>query len=61
MLDNIESNLTNANDYMEKAEANLESAQNIHKKNRSKMCYIMMCLIALGIFLVLYLMGVLPF
>jgi len=61
MLDNIEQNLLDANDYMEKAEKNLESAQNIHRKNRSKMCYIMICLVIVAIFLVLWLFGLLPF
>jgi hypothetical protein len=36
MLDNIESNLGEANDYMEKAETNLQNAEEIHKSNRSK-------------------------
>jgi t-SNARE complex subunit (syntaxin) len=58
MLDNIESNLGEANDYMEKAETNLNNAEQIHKKNRSKMCWIMLCLVVLGIILVLYLLGV---
>ena len=58
MLDNIETNLGEANDYMEKAEVHLNSAEAIHKKNRSKMCYIMICLVLLGIVLVLYFCGV---
>ena len=58
MLDNIETNLGEANDYMEKAETHLNSAEEIHKKNRSKMCYILLCLVILGVVLVLYLLGV---
>lgn len=58
MLDNIESNLGEANDYMEKAEVNLNSAEQIHKQNRSKMCYIIICLLILGIVGVLWVMGV---
>jgi len=58
MLDNIESNLGEANDYMEKAENNLNSAEQIHKQNRSKMCYIIVCLIILGIVGVCWLLGV---
>lgn len=58
MLDNIENNLGEANDYMEKAEQNLNSAEQIHKSNRSKMCYIMLCLVILGVVLVLYMLGV---
>lgn len=34
MLDNIESNLEDANDYVEKAEKDLESAQEIHTATR---------------------------
>ena len=58
MLDNIETNLGEANDYMEKAEVHLNNAEEIHKKNRSKMCWIMLCLVVLGIILVLYFTGV---
>jgi t-SNARE complex subunit (syntaxin) len=58
MLDNIESNLGEANDYLEKAEQNLIGAEQIHKENRSKMCWIMLCLVVLGIVLVLYMLGV---
>mgnify|MGYP000942714280 CR=1 FL=1 len=58
MLDNIESNLAEANDYMEKAETNLQSAQQIHTQNRSKMCWILALLIVIGVVLVLWLLGV---
>ena len=36
MLDNIEANLDDANDYLEKAEVQLEHAQELHKKGRSR-------------------------
>ena len=35
MLDNIEANLIDANDYMEKAVVNLESAKKWHQKTRA--------------------------
>ena len=35
MLDNIEANLQDANDYLEKAEANLISAKKWHEKTRT--------------------------
>ena len=44
MLDNIESNLEDANDYMEKAETALKHAQEVHQENRSKMCCILICI-----------------
>ena len=61
MLDNIEANLTETENYLEKAETHLESAEAIHKKNRGKMCYIISCLAIVGIFFVLWISGVLPF
>ena len=61
MLDNIEANLADTQDYLEKAETNLTNAQNIHEKNRTKMCAIIVCLLFVGIFLVLYLSGIFPF
>ena len=57
-LDNIEANFAEANDYLEKAVANLESAQNIHQSNRNKMCWALLCLIPLGIVLICWLLGV---
>ena len=35
MLDNIEANLEDANDYMEKAEENLKRAKKWHEKTRT--------------------------
>ena len=35
MLDNIEANLVDANDYMEKAEVHLQKAKKWHEKARS--------------------------
>lgn len=35
MLDNIEANLQDAQDYLEKAETNLQSAKKWHQKTRS--------------------------
>lgn len=58
MLDNIEANLQETENYLEKAETNLENAENIHKKNRSKMCYIMIFLLILGVIVVLWIAGV---
>ena len=58
MLDNIESNLAEANDYIEKAETHLESAMNIHKTNRNKMCWILRCLVIVGVVVILKVCGV---
>ena len=44
MLDNIEANLEDANDYMEKAENHLKNAKDLHEKNRSKMCCVLFVL-----------------
>ena len=38
MLDNIEANLEDANDYMEKAEDSLHHAQDLHEEARSRTC-----------------------
>jgi len=43
MLDNIEANLEDANDYMEKAEVQLKNAQKLHENTRQKMCCMLMC------------------
>ena len=56
MLDNIEANLEDANDYMEKAETKLANAQEQHEKGRSKMCCILMC-IAVGFVALLFWLG----
>ena len=45
MLDNIEANLEDANDYLEKAEKNLIQAKKWHEKTRTKMCCVMICLV----------------
>ena len=58
MLDNIEANLAEANDYVTKAEQNLTNAAEMHKQNRSKMCYIIVFMIILGAVLVCWWLGV---
>ncbi len=40
MLDNIEANLQDANDYMEKAEVHLQKAKKWHEKTRTVSCNI---------------------
>jgi t-SNARE complex subunit (syntaxin) len=45
MLDNIESNLGDTQDYMEKTIVDLDKAINYHKKSRTKMCCIVMCIL----------------
>lgn len=61
MLDNIEANLAETENYLEKAETNLTNAEKTHAENRTKMCYIIICLLIVGVFLVLWLGGALPF
>lgn len=39
MLDNIEANLEDANDYLEKAETNLQQAKKWHEKTRTVIIY----------------------
>lgn len=58
MIDNIEANLIETENYLEKAETNLENAENLHKKGRAKMCWIIICLAIIGLILVLWLTGV---
>ena len=58
MLDNIESNLAEANDYIEKAEQNLISAQTMHQQNRSKCFWIFLGLVLAGAILACWLLGV---
>ena len=52
MLDNIEANLQETNDYLEKAEGNLENAKQIAETNRNKMCWIVMGLMVAGVLLI---------
>ena len=54
MLDNIESNLIDANDYVEKAETKLMDATKIHQKSRSKMCLVLLCIAILVIGVLVY-------
>ena len=44
ILDNIEQNLIDTNDYLEKAENNLDNAQQIAETNRNRMCWIIIFL-----------------
>jgi syntaxin 1B/2/3 len=55
MLDNIEANLEDANDYVEKAETQLRNAQKIHKEGRNKMCCMLICIFISMIVLYLWL------
>ena len=57
MLDNIEANLEDANDYMEKAETQLKNAQKIHEESRSKMCCMLICVFISAIILIMWLFG----
>lgn len=41
-LDNIESNMDDAIDYVEKAEVHLRNATEIHQKTRGKMCCVLL-------------------
>ena len=58
MLDNIEANLDDANDYMEKAETQLQHAQELHEKSRSKTCCMLVCIAIVFIILFLWLFKV---
>ena len=53
MLDNIEANLQETNDYLEKAATNLDNAKQIAEGNRNKMCWIVIILGVLGIILII--------
>lgn len=57
MLDNIEANLEDANDYMEKAETQLQNAQQLHEKTRSKMCCFLICVTIAALILYFWLFG----
>lgn len=47
-LDNIETNLKNAKNYLEKAERKLIIAKEQHQKNRKKMC----CILIIGLLII---------
>ena len=49
MLDNIEANLEDANDYMEKAEDSLHHAQDLHEEARSRTCCVLICVLIVGL------------
>ena len=55
MLDNIEANLEDATDYVEKAEVHLKNAQELHEKNRSKMFCFLCCFFVFMLVVVLWL------
>ena len=57
MLDNIEANLEDANDYMEKAETQLEHAQQLHENSRSKMCCMLICVFIAALILIFWVFG----
>ena len=52
ILDNIEQNLIDTNDYLEKAENNLDNAQQIAETNRNRMCWIIIVVGAAGFILI---------
>lgn len=61
MIDNVETNLAETNNYMEKAVVNLETAKVINKGNKKKMCCIMVCMCVVALIFVTMLSGVVPF
>lgn len=57
MLDNIENNLDQAHDYVEKAEVQLQHAQEIHDKTKSRMCCVLICIAIAFLILFFWLFG----
>lgn len=58
-LDNIEANLDDAIDYVEKAETHLKEAQEVHKKTRKRMCCMIFVVgVPVGTVFLLWLFGV---
>jgi len=53
MLDNIEQNLMDANDYVEKAEDKLKESSEIHSNSRNKMCCVLLCIAIIVVALVI--------
>jgi len=61
MIDNVEANLAETNDYLEKAEVNLETAKTIHDGNKKKMCCMIVCLSVVALISIILLSGIIRF
>ena len=61
MIDNVETNLAQTLEYVEKAEVHMEKAQDIHEGNKKKMCCIIWCMSIGAIIMLILLSGVIPF
>ena len=44
ILDNIEANIEDTNDYMEKAQVNLKNAQELHEESKTKTKCLLICI-----------------
>ena len=61
MIDNVETNLAQTQNYLEKAEVNLATAQTIHNSNKKKICCMIICFSLAGIIGIILLSGVIKF
>lgn len=59
-LNNVETNLQLSENYFEKAEKHLESAEVIHKSNKKATCCMMVCMVVVMLILVIMLSGLIP-
>ena len=61
MLDNVQQNLGETENYLERAEVNLEKADTIGKTNQKAMCCVICCLSFVALLFVILISGVIPF
>ena len=61
LLDNVEANLQDTENYLEKAGVHIEAAEDIHKGNRKKTRCRIICMIVAGLIFVIMLSGLIPF
>lgn len=58
MLDSILTNMQEAKNYVKQANVHFEKAQQIHKKSRTKMCIVLICLLVIIVVLIVVVLGV---
>lgn len=60
-IDNVESNIRDAEHYLERAEVHVEKAEDLHKGNQKRTLCLIVCLLIVGLIFIVLLSGFIPF
>ena len=61
MIDSVQANLHETENYLEKAEVHIEVAQDIHKGNKKRTCCLIVCLCVVALIFLIMISGLIPF